>query len=395
MFNIVHTAEIGYITQDRQLIEDIFNAFAFTEEEQENLNEQLIIYTDDGQQIPCSCSKAAYKEVGDIIPGIKAISVRNLYVPSSFKIIVRIEPNLLITGRRSIALFHCTDENKETLIDTFFLNMGDAIGYEYYDFLDLNNWLTERIDYTYNIHLGSKEAVKTFEDITKRTRKNSYNSKNLYLKEESPDNQSTASANKSSKTILYDKQEQIIDKYEGMPAEERKELIKEAEGIARFEVQCDKAKVFSIMSSTIDAKPQSRSFIDFLSESLSTYLLTQKYAELIGWGDFYSLEAAIKKIEESSLKPKMKEKLINFMRLADQSENIATLRENFIKGTVLEEYKDKNGSSITMYGSPSKYLNWTKKLISVGINAMPIARARNIEYFRNPVNPSDFNTTEE
>ena len=97
-----------------------------------------------------------------------------------------------------------------------------------------------------------------------------------------------------------------------MPEDELNELIDEAEGVARFEVQCDKGKVFSTLSTKVDIRPRSRSIMDFLSEPLATYILTQRYADLIGWGDFYSLNTAIDRINESSFKKGMKIKLINF-----------------------------------------------------------------------------------
>lgn len=390
---MVHTAEMCFTTSNKMIIQRIFNSFGFSGQQQDNLTQQLIIYKD-GKQIHCPCSRAAYEKVGHIIPGIKSIAIRFMYTDSSFKVTIRIEPNLLMTEKRSTDVFLCSKANKEALINKFYVKLGDVIGYDNPDILDLHNWLTERIDFTHNINLGSSEAVKTFEAITKRTNRNSYSSKSLHIKGKSWDMQSTANGNKSSKNILYDKQQQIIDEYDGMPEDELNELINEAEGVARFEVQCDKGKVFSLLASTVAVKPRSRSIIDYMSEPLAEYLLTQRYAELIGWGDFYSLNAAIEKINDSALKPCMKEKLINFMRLASQSKSIATLRKNFIKGTKLNKYKDKNGNPITIDGNPAKYLNWVRKLASIGINAMPIARARDLDYFKNPVTPSEFKIME-
>lgn len=390
---MVHTAEISFTTSNKILIQNIFNGCGFSGEQQDNLHQQLTILKN-GKFIHCPCSKAAYMKVGDIIPGLKSVLVRFMYADSIFKVTVRLEPNLLLTEKRSTDVFICTDINKEELRNTFYYKLGNVIGYDYPEILDLQNWITERIDYTYNIDLGSKEAVKTFEIITKRTNRNSYRSNSFHMKEKGWDEQSTANGNKSSKNILYDKQQQIIDEYDGMPEDELTNLIDEAEGIARFEVQCEKGKVFSILDTKTDIRPRSRSIMNFLSEPLATYILTQRYADLIGWGDFYSLNNAIDRINESSLKKGMKTKLINFMRLASQSKSIATLRNNFLAGTTLKKYKDENGKDITLKGNSATYLSWIKKLNTLGINPMPIARSRGIDYFENPMIPADFNIME-
>lgn len=390
---MVHTAEISYTTSNNILIQNIFTGFSFSGEQQDNIHRQLTIQKD-GKFVHCPCSKAAYMKVGDIIPGLKYVLVRFMYADSIFKVTFKLEPNLLLTEKRSTDVFLCTDNNKEELRNTFYYRLGDVIGYDYTDILDLQTWLTDRIDYTYNIHLGSKEDVKTFEIITKRTNRNAHKSESFHIKDKGWDEQSTANGNKSSKNILYDKQQQIIDEYDGMPEDELNQLIDEAEGMARFEVQCDKGKVFSLLSTKAEIRPRSRSIMDFLSEPLATYILTQRYADLIGWGDFYSLNAAIDRINKSSFTTVMKAKLINFMRLASQSKSIATLRNNFIAGTTLKKYKDEAGKAITLKGSPATYLSWVKKLKLLDINPMPIARSRGIDYFENPIIPADFKIME-
>lgn len=390
---MVHTAEIIYETSNKTLIENIFKGFGFSKEQQDKLHQGLKLLKDEGF-VHCSCSKAAYMKVGDIIPGLKYVSVRLMYAESIFKVTVRLEPNLLLTGKRSTDVFLCTDSNKEELRNIFYCRLGEVIGYDYPDILDLQCWLTKRIDYTHNIKLDSKDTVKTFEIITKRTNRNSYRSKSLRISDKKWDEQSTANGNKSSKNILYDKQQQIIDEYNGMPEDELYELIVEAEGIARFEVQCDKGKVSSLLATKADVRPESKSFMDFLNEPLAAHILSQRYADLVGWGDFYSLNAAIERVNESTFKKGMKAKLINFLRLASQSKSIATLRSNFLTGITLKKYTDEKGEAITLKGSTATYLSRVKLLNTLGINPMPIARSNGIDFFQNPMKPSDFNIME-
>lgn len=388
---MIHTAEMLYTTTNRKQIDTIMTAFDFPSDQQMNLEQQLIKNNDDGTMIPCPCSLSAYQTVGDVITGIKAISIRYFFT-GEFKITIRFEPKLIITSKPTTEVFLATAANKELLTNTFYHAMGEIVGYDNPHFLDMRNWKPKRVDYTKNLCFPTQSHVDRFENITKRTSKNRHRSKSLKVIDLDLHEQSTANGNGSWKCTLYNKKAQIQQCYTGMPDTELDRLLREAEGIARFEVQCNDKKLKGLMKSSAAATPSAFTILDYLDEELATYILKQRYEDLIGWGDFYSLEAATKRINRSSYTATTKRNLINFMRLASQSKHITTLRDNFINGTTMRKYTDDNGNNITVKGSANTYRKRISDLLALGINAMPIARAQKLDYFANPMTPDDFIT---
>lgn len=386
---MVHTAEIIYHMYDYNLVRSFFDGFGFPSQEQANLSIAGYRLNDDGKKISIPCSMPAVMDVGDMIPGIKNIRVRR-HFRGEYTITIRLEPNKLILGHNTVDVFKCTSANKDMLADVFYRKLADVIGDDYPEVLDISNWDTKRIDYTYNIQLADSDKVEIFERITKRTNKPRYTSKVLTLRDEALYEQSTSQGCKSWKALLYDKMQQIQDEYTGIPGQEKQCLLQAAEGIIRFEVQCDTGKINNLYASTKEFTPSTKKFVDFLNENVASVVLFEKYSDLVGWGDFYSLDKATEIINKSDMSKSNKTKLINFLRLASQHNGMQSFKDAFIGGATLKRYKDSAGNAIYVKGSNGTYKSRVKALLNLGINPMPIAKIQGMDFFPNPLKPKAF-----
>lgn len=287
-----------------------------------------------------------------------------------FILYLKIEPQMMLEGKRTINLFHCLPDNIAKLEEVFHEAITNFISEdEYPEFVNLNYWNCSRIDYTQNLMFESDEEASLFLSLSKRTsrylRRRPVKLKPQDSEEPIDKEQSTAEINKSSKIIFYKKKKQIMESYGGMPQEEMQHLLEDAEGIIRYEVQCKGGKVNSLKRAR---QLSSRSISHFLSEELANYLLYKSYCETIGRGDFMYLPMMEKAIKQSGYATRLKNSLIKTEHLIAQSRSIAQGRANFISG----DYRVKGLGIIG--GTEVTFRTHLNKMAGININPYPIPK---------------------
>lgn len=277
---------------------------------------------------------------------------------------LKIEPQMMLEGRRTIKLFCSTPENIAALEDSFHDAITHFISYEEFpDFVRLPYWNCNRIDYTRNIRFEAEEDANLFLRLSKRTSRY-LRRRPVQLDRPDPE-QSTAEINKSSKVIFYKKKKQIQEVYEGIPQEDMQRLLDDAEGLIRYEVQCKGGKVSSLMKSR---NFESRSIINFLNEGLANDILYKSYCETIGPGDFMYLYMMEKVIKKSGYGTRLKNSLIKMEHLIAQSRSIAQGKVNFIGG-------DYNVKGLGIVGGTEvTFRSHLDKMAGININPYPIPK---------------------
>jgi hypothetical protein len=216
--------------------------------------------------------------------------------------------------------------------------------------LDLNTfmfWTLKRIDYAVNISTPHvEEYIKLFQragkpyrfdmiyDNTSKCRKHKEGS--FYLR------------SKSVRINFYDKANERLNNT-GKEVESSKDIL-------RFEVQLLKSKTDAMKYSY---KFELKELHNFLSEEVSTEQLSIYYNRAIGQGNYYKLDKAIKKINESDHTQGTKEKLIQVLKEVNAARSIWKARDNNSKYS-----KD----------SFNRHLRLLRNLGEEGINPVTIPR---------------------
>ncbi len=341
----------------------------------------------------------ARKDMGRIRKGIKYFQMTKCMYEEQcigYSFTIRMEPWLFITQKESIDLFFCSSENIDALtalFKTFMIQYVRGTGYDY--LAELSVWNCRRIDYTHNIHFDDKLGADTFYKLSKRTslhRRTAVKRR----KDEKKFAQSTAEGNRSNKSIFYDKRAQIEEDYAGMDSDDLDDLMESAENVIRYELQCYKGKVSTIMRKY---KLKDRSIIRFLDECIANDLLFKQYEASIGYGDFYELYRAKSRImhyegelsKGQRITPGMREKLVQFMQLVADTRSLEVARQCFPEGRTIKN------SNIFVQGSDNTFLGRIKDLAAMGINPVAIPRGRSKrneagevldeypKYLRNPI----------
>ena len=304
--------------------------------------------------------------------GIKKLSLmRTIWNDKTF-VIIKLEPQIMLEEKRTIRLFNPIHENIEILRDRFMEEMKKCLRTTN-RLTDLYVWDVNRLDITYNFVLQNTKERDVFLDIIKRTSR-LVRTKPKVMKKTSKKNQSTAEGNHSFKFMAYDKHRQINDVYNSIGYDEKIRLLKESENTVRIEVQLYKRKLRSIQKKL---NFPNRNILNYLKKEWQDELFFKQYRNSIGIGDFYSLYKAREKLFEQNPKPKMFEKLLNFLELLSQSRSIDASKKKFIKGTIVNK-KLVKGSLRTF----NTYLN---KLNEMGINPITLPRRWGIDFLQNPI----------
>lgn len=358
---MVHTFDIGMMFWEREDAIDIMHTF--------NFSRPAIRKFD--------IKGYAYKKMGRIRKGIKYFRMTKCIDKSGkcmgYSFIVRMEPWLFITQRESIDLFLCSAENIDELTALFSNFMIQYVqGTERAYLSELSLWNCRRIDYTHNFHFDDKRDAETFYKLSKRTslhrrtREKRISGRSIF-------NQSTAEANLSSKAMFYDKRAQIEADYAGMDEDDLDELTSSAENLIRYEIQCYKGKISTIMRKY---NLSGRSILFFLNEDIANELLFAQYKASIGFGDFYELSRAKSRImhyegtlsKGQRITPGMRKNLFQFMQLVADTRGLDKARKCFPEGRTIKN------SNIFVQGSDNTFLNRLKDLEAMEINPVPIPR---------------------
>ena len=360
---MIHTLEImRYINPDH--IHLISSALHFTEDKINHLLDPTLEHS--------SITNFFYPN------GIKAVII-NKWEHSNYSLVFRINPQTLLTGHSSVDLFMAVPDNVQALQQRF----HEAVS-PYFHNLDIPNiselsqlssYYCRRIDYTFDFRFSNQRDVDTFCNLTKKTSKfirtTLRSCNNLKQKD-----QSTAEANKSVKVMLYDKKKQI-EQTNRYRSKHVNDLINQAIGIVRIEVQCHKNKIESLRKKY---GYSSKCIINYLNENIAADVLLKYYDNSVGRSDFYSLYRANKIIRQSDQTDRMKDKLYKFLQAIAHTRHVSNTRDNFKEGIHLN-----GNSNIVVSGSKSTFRSRLKLLQQLNINPVTIPKDWHIPYFRNPV----------
>ena len=137
---------------------------------------------------------------------------RNNTTRAHYFAVMRIEPQIMITGNRTVSLFYCSNEKINLLLNRFNEIMSGIVSQDNTCLTHLRCWNCRRIDYAANFRFDTQAQVDLFIDTTKKTsryvRKKIKRVRGIPIRQ-----QSTAEGNGSTKTIIYDKKKQIEKKY--------------------------------------------------------------------------------------------------------------------------------------------------------------------------------------
>lgn len=373
---MIHTFELSLFIPNVSYFKRCASALGFEQDEIDS-----IVYLQEGaNEYICKTPKP-------YIEGITSITLFHKILERSmgdvFSLYLKVEPQRLIEGRRTIDLFIPTEENKSLLLSKFHDAMQSIVVDPIFGYLlDISSWSASRIDYTKNIRFSSEEEADNFLRMTHRTSR--YVRRNpIYMKECIDPNtgkrdvlESSAEGNKSVKGMFYKKAKQIEEVYTDIPDEEKKQLLQDGANIVRFEEQCNRNKISSLK--TKYGFPD-RNILHFMDMNIAQYILETAYSQRVGDGDFYSFYHAQKLIKKSSYSPSRKQRLIDTMKLIAQSRGVQKARDNFELGIKVK------GMDTTIQGCRSTFNSRLKDIESLGLNPTPIPKDWNITFLENPI----------
>lgn len=290
--------------------------------------------------------------------------------------VIRLEPQAMISGRRTIDLFYASPDNVDSLEDAFHTVMNNFIDDSYPNLVNLSSWNCKRIDYSANLRFCSSREKDLFLELSRQTslyiRRNAKHVRGIPESE-----QSTAEGNCSTKLMLYDKTKQVENTYLDIRQRDYERLHSEACNIVRFEYQCKRQKVHAIRRSR---GFDSRSIRNYLSEDLAFSLLLKSYEDAIGRGDFYKVKEIDSKINDSDLRKSTKEKLKEFVRFVANTRprSLHRARERFIEAPTAGEGQIR--------GTANTFNNRCRMLRELGIHPLSIPRSKHLDYLENPIN---------
>ena len=371
---MVHTFELS-ISMSRSRFVQCALAFGFTPEEIQRIE---VSHEEEKNEI--SSPPQPYCE------GITLVTLHHDYwkaMMETFYICLKVEPQRLIEGRRTVDLFLPTEGNKKLLVSKFYDSMGEILAGTEFDYLrDISAWRTYRVDYTKNLLFSSEEEADHFFLLTKRTsryiRRHQIRMKNcIDSKTGKKDKlESCAERNKSSKGLFYKKTKQIEEVYENIPDHEKKRLIQEARHIVRFEVQCESGKISNLKKKY---GIKDRSIIHFLDLDIAQDILEKTYLQMIGEGDFYSLYRAQKRIESSTYSKVKKQRLIDTMRLIAQSRGVYKAREKIEQGSNIKNM------DICLQCTGKTFDTRLKEIKKIGLNPVLLPKEWGVIFLKNPI----------
>lgn len=258
-----------------------------------------------------------------------------------------------------IDLFRCSKKNVRLLSKRFRSVISGLLGYEYNS---LSGWKARRVDYTANLGFNTEEEKKAFYKIVHKSSLYSRTSRR-YIKDIDLEDQSAAEGNKGYKTLFYDKSEEIEEHFQDGPR--KNALLKRSRYTIRMEHQC----FYNELNKIRDRHQfKNKSIVRYLKEDIAVEFLTERYRKMVGEGDFYSLDSAVRKIESSSLTKLRKRRVIKF--LYEVNENSDTLKEAKHK--------------ITSMFSASTFRSRREDLASIGLNPILLDEEAGIEYLEAP-----------
>lgn len=218
-------------------------------------------------------------------------------------------------------------------------------------------WTLKRIDYAINY---KTKNVKDYIKLFQRADKPSEYFKEPYDKTQKRRTQRAGSFYLFSKSVainFYDKQAERIYNMK------RQEDINNSKNILRFEIQCNKGKT-DYINYTHEFK--GKELYNYTEPSLSKEMIINYYLKTIGKGDFYKLDAAIKKVNScEKYSARCKNNLIDILKLINKCRSVWKARQQYSK-------------------TKETFNKGIKLIRKLGINPITIPERWSIDYLVNP-----------
>lgn len=354
---MVHTFELSHITNEKKVIKVLTDHYELHE-----LPELLVKskMKKDTLEIPLS------------IPGLIIASIS--YIGNGyFRFYLRVEPQALIIGRRTIDVFDCSFGSVEKLRNV----LDDAIEGLSSTLPQSDRWFVSRIDFTKNL---TSEYVKECVSLAKKG-KDPYRYKDTINK--------PGSSYRESKTVVlnyYDKFDHITKKVNNYFFD--KHLLEESLNIYRIEVQClNHNKLKHIRKKFY--LPDKSNLYDYLRPDIAEWAFFSYYDKVIGRGDYYSLAEALKIVEETQWVRRKKENIKSWLKLIDQAKGMTNAKKQFLNGATL------TNTQTVVHGNRNTFRNYENACKEIGINPVTIPKDWGIDYIPNPIKSIDVSNLSE
>lgn len=178
----------------------------------------------------------------------------------------------------------------------------------------------------------------------------------------------------------YDKSHQMI---EGRRFSDWDRLARQAVGVLRCEVQCTGSKLHHLrrhIRANLGAQNDyGLRFRTFLNPILSSWVIQQYYRDIIGYGDYYSLDRASEIIRSGPGRSDRHQRIIGFLRLVQEVGSVREAKERFTAGYELSDGTTVGGSRETLINIIRHYLP------AVGVNPVLIPADMAIDHLPNPM----------
>lgn len=228
------------------------------------------------------------------------------------------------------------------------------------DFPSLEEFYVSRIDFCKNFNFAYYKEMDKYLKLLKRGDVPSnfnifkeYNSTSH--RKVSPQN-SVRLENDSVTINVYNKEEQLKNEFKHCCD------LGSSRGIVRFEIQCKDKKINEIKK-THDF--DNKRIYKFLSDILSREILCKYFEKCFGNGDYYTLEEAINKINQSKFNKKKKERMIEIIKGINKRKGVYNYRK-------------------TIKSRHRRFNDILKEIDSLGINVVTIPKKWGIDYLPNP-----------
>lgn len=139
-----------------------------------------------------------------------------------------------------------------------------------------------------------------------------------------------------------------------------------ARGIIRFEVQCKYHKVYNYSSRAKESGNHNyNKYEDLLTHETCIGIIDSYFKEVIGRGDWYTLQDAIRKIESHNFNQQKEDRLIDALKIVNQCRSLAKAKNTF---------QDKEQKA---------FKRTIKELFSLNINPVTIPKEWGINHIPN------------
>lgn len=285
------------------------------------------------------------------INGIKQVTLlRNPSRRGYFFLVVVVNLESLYRQDMTVESFTSfTEERLKRCSCTFDRVMADYTGIKLKTLLD---WSTRRVDYAVDISFENPELVALYVSLMQRGRiprdmvlRELYNG-SYYLETQHGD-----------VTInFYDKAAQL-NKDRFLSDNDR--LLREARGLLRVEVQCQGRKLDHIRDLVRKHKlpHHGMKLRTFLNSVIANIIVQDYYDRAIGYQDYYTLQGAEDFLNGQRGRNDMKQRILQFLRLVDQTGSVSEAIDVYRTGCLLDGGKSLvKGSKGTIQNILNQYL---------------------------------------